>query len=85
MGDIVGNNGDVQFANGQSSRDLRDIPEALHERTDLIDPFEALRKDSDEALEPRVESPGGLQKTTTLRVEAHGTDASASELCWWCC
>ena len=56
MGDIVGNNGDVQFANGQSSRDLRDIPEALHERTDLIDPFEALRKDSDEALEPRVES-----------------------------
>src|ERR1700691_1698938 len=56
MGDIVGNNGDVQFANGQSSRDLRDIPEALHERTDLIDPFEALRRDSDEALEPRVES-----------------------------
>src|SRR5882672_28060 len=51
------NNGEVQFANGQSSRDLRAGSENLHERTDSNDPLEALRRDSDEALERRIELP----------------------------
>jgi membrane fusion protein, multidrug efflux system len=60
MDNIGGNNGEVQFANGQSRRDLRDLPADLHERTDSSDPFEALRQDSDEALERRIELPRRL-------------------------
>ena len=48
MNNFIGNNGEVQFANGQSSRDLRVNSENLLEWTDSIDPLEALRKDSDE-------------------------------------
>src|ERR1700691_6226942 len=60
MDNIDGNDGEGQFANGQSSRDLRDISGDLHERTDSSDPFEALRRNSDEDLEQRIELPRRL-------------------------
>jgi membrane fusion protein (multidrug efflux system) len=59
MDNLVGNNGAVQFANGQSSRDLRASSGNLHELTDSSDPLEALRRDSDEVLERRIELPDG--------------------------
>ncbi|MGB8682561.1 MAG: HlyD family secretion protein [Candidatus Binatus sp.] len=70
MDNIIGNNGEVQFANGQSSRDLRvgsDANESetqlhvrdLFEPTPSSDPLEALRRDSDEVLERRIELPDG--------------------------
>ena len=59
MNNIIGNNGEVQFANGQSSRDLRVNSENLLERTDSSDRLEALRRDSDEVIERRLELPGG--------------------------
>ena len=62
MNNFIGNNGEVQFANGQSSRDLRVNSENLLERIDSIDPLEALRKDSDEVLERRIELPDGLRR-----------------------
>jgi membrane fusion protein (multidrug efflux system) len=52
---IIGNNGEVQFANGQSSRDLRASSGNLPERTDSSDPLEALRRNSDEVLERPIE------------------------------
>src|ERR1700730_2130534 len=52
---IIGNNGEVQFANGQSSRDLRDCSGNLPEPTDSSDPLEALRRNSDEVLERPIE------------------------------
>ena len=58
MDDIIENNCEVEFANGQSSRDLRTSSDNLHERTDLRDPLEALRKDSDEIIERRIGLPG---------------------------
>jgi membrane fusion protein (multidrug efflux system) len=61
-----------QFANGQNYRDLRDNPVAAHddatdlgERVDSGDALEALRNDSDQDLERRIELPE--------RVEDHGT------------
>ncbi len=57
MDNIIGNNGEMQFANGQSSRDLRASSGNLHERTNSSDPLEALRRDSDEVLERRIELP----------------------------
>jgi membrane fusion protein, multidrug efflux system len=60
MTNFIGNNGEVQFANGQSSRDLRVNSENLLEWSDSIDPLEALRKDSDEVIERRIELPDGL-------------------------
>jgi membrane fusion protein, multidrug efflux system len=60
MDNIVGNNGEVRFANGQSSRDLRDRSANLHdERIDSGDPLHALRRDSDEDIERRIELPDG--------------------------
>src|ERR1700693_5289438 len=59
MDNIIGNNGEVQFANGQSSRDLRASSGNLHERTASSDPLEALRRDSDEDLERPIELPDG--------------------------
>jgi membrane fusion protein, multidrug efflux system len=59
MNNFIGNNGEVQFANGQSSRDLRVNSENLLEWSDSIDPLEALRKDSDGVLERRIELPYG--------------------------
>jgi len=59
MDNSIGNNGEMQFANGQSSRDLRTSSANLHERPDLSDPLEALRRDSDEVLERRIELPDG--------------------------
>jgi membrane fusion protein, multidrug efflux system len=55
MGDIIGSNGEVQFANGQNSRDLRVRSGDPRERTDSGVPLEALRRDSDEVIERRVE------------------------------
>ncbi|HEV3415660.1 MAG TPA: hypothetical protein VG056_02560, partial [Pirellulales bacterium] len=55
MGDIIGSNGEVQFANGQNSRDLRVRSGDPSERTESPDPLQALRRDSDEAIERRVE------------------------------
>jgi membrane fusion protein (multidrug efflux system) len=59
MNNIIGNNGDVQFANGQSPRDLRDDHESgdLLERDASGDGLEALRQDSDQDLERRIELP----------------------------
>jgi membrane fusion protein (multidrug efflux system) len=55
---------ETQFANGQSSRDLRDNSDVtqpdlkdLRERADSGDGLEALRRDSDEELERRIELP----------------------------
>ena len=59
-------NNEVRFANGQNSRDLRDRSDAevleteldaenLSERTDSRDGLEALRKNSGDDLEPRIE------------------------------
>jgi membrane fusion protein, multidrug efflux system len=59
MDNIVGNSGELQFANGQSSRDLRANLGNLHERTDSSDRREALRRDSDEDLQHRIELPVG--------------------------
>jgi membrane fusion protein, multidrug efflux system len=59
MNNIIENNGEVQFANGQSSRDLRVNAENLLERADSSDPLEALRRDSDEVIERRIELPDG--------------------------
>src|SRR5271154_242833 len=55
MDNSIGNNGELQFANGQSSRDLRASSGNLHKRTDSSDPLEALRRDSDEVLERRTQ------------------------------
>src|SRR5580700_5541842 len=60
MNNFIGNNGEVQFANGQSSRDLRVNSENLLERIDSIERLEALRKDSDEVIDRRIELPDGL-------------------------
>ncbi len=57
MNNIIGNNSEVQFANGQISRDLRVNSENLLERTDSSDPLEALRRDSDEVIERRIDLP----------------------------
>src|SRR5882762_1671837 len=59
MNNIIGNNGEEKFANGQSSRDLRARLGNLHERTDSSYPLEALRSDSDEVLERQIELPDG--------------------------
>ena len=77
MNNIIENNDEMQFANGQSSRDLRDNSadtqtdlEDLREHADSSDGLEALRKDSDEDLERRIELPDGSMESTALRVEA---------------
>jgi membrane fusion protein, multidrug efflux system len=62
MNNIIGNNGEVQFANGQISRDLRVSSENLLERADSSDPLEALRRDSDEVIERRIELTDGLER-----------------------
>ncbi|MGA6974893.1 MAG: HlyD family secretion protein [Candidatus Binatus sp.] len=59
MDNIVGNNEEAQFANGQNTRDLRANSENLHEQTNSRNPLEALRRDSDEVLERRIELPTG--------------------------
>jgi membrane fusion protein, multidrug efflux system len=59
MDNIIGNNGEGQFANGQNTRDLRASSGNLRERTDSTDPLEALRRDSDELLERRIKLPDG--------------------------
>jgi hypothetical protein len=59
MDNIIGNNGEVQFANRQNSRDLRVSSRGLNEPTDSSDGLEALRRDSDEVLERRIELPDG--------------------------
>ncbi len=64
MDNIIGNNDEVQFANGQNSRDLRASSENLHEQTDTIEPLKALRRDSDEVLERRIELPDGPGRTS---------------------
>jgi len=55
MDNIIGNNGELRFANGQSSRDLRASSENLHERTNSSNALKALRRDSDEVLERRTQ------------------------------
>jgi membrane fusion protein (multidrug efflux system) len=67
MNNSIENNGDFSFANGQSPRDLRDNLdpaqhdfENLRERTNSNGGLEALRQDSDQDLERRIESPAGV-------------------------
>ncbi|MGC2494939.1 HlyD family secretion protein [Candidatus Binatus sp.] len=62
MKNIVEHGDEYRFANGQSPRDLRDDHEVgdLHERTDPGDGLEALRQDSDQYLERRIESPDSV-------------------------
>jgi membrane fusion protein (multidrug efflux system) len=64
MNNIIEYGDETQFANGQSSRDLRDNPdtaqreiEDLRERPDSSDGLVALRRDSDEELERHIELP----------------------------
>jgi len=59
MDNIIGNDGEVQFANRQNSRDLRDNSTNPREQTDSSDGLQALRKGSDEVLERRIELPDG--------------------------
>jgi membrane fusion protein, multidrug efflux system len=59
MDEIIGNNGQVQFANGQNSRDLRVNSRILDESTNSSDGLAALRRDSDEVLERRIDLPSG--------------------------
>ena len=59
MNNIVGNNGEEQFANGQSSRDLRASSGNLQEPAGSSEPLEALRTDSDGVIERRLELPDG--------------------------
>jgi len=58
MDNIIGNDGEVQFANRQNRRDLRGSSRGLNEPTDSSDGLEALRRDS-EVLERRIELPDG--------------------------
>jgi hypothetical protein len=85
MNNIIEPNGEVRFANGQNNRDLRvnsdvtepeiQLPVEDLERTDSSHPLEALRKDSEEVLERRIQSIDGTKGSPLLRVEAHGTAA----------
>ncbi len=54
---ISEHNGEVQFANSQNRRDLRVSSGDLNESTDSRDGLEALRRDSDDDLERRIELP----------------------------
>ena len=71
MVNISGNNGEVQFANGQSSRDLRASSGNLDGRTDPRDPLEALRTGFDKVLERRIELPDGPLRKSRTSAEAH--------------
>jgi hypothetical protein len=73
MNDLIKNHDRNQFANGQSSRDLRVSSDARESETRLdvetlfeprpsSDPLEALRSDSDEVLERRIELPNGPRR-----------------------
>jgi hypothetical protein len=68
---IIETNSEVEFANGQSSRDLRASLGNLRERTNLSAPLEALRTDSDEVLERRIELPDGPLRKSCTSAEAH--------------
>src|SRR5713226_2630332 len=64
MNNIIENNGEIRFANGQSNRDLRDNSVATpHDQQDLRDGtdssggLEALRRNSDEDLERHIKLP----------------------------
>jgi membrane fusion protein (multidrug efflux system) len=64
MNNMIENSNEYKFANGQSTRDLRDNPgatqtdfEDLREHPDSSDGLEALRQDSDQDLERRIELP----------------------------
>jgi hypothetical protein len=92
MNNIIENGNEHKFANGQNSRDLRDNSDAtqhdledLRERIDSSDGLEALRQDSDEALERRIELPELLMESTGLRAAARSSVATASEFCCWRC
>ncbi len=73
MKNIVENNDEGQFANGQNRRDLRvrmdaaeletqlDIRRHLRGRTDSTDRLVALRKGPSEDLDRRIELPGGAE------------------------
>ena len=72
MDNIIEHNGEVRFANGQNSRDLRvnsgtrepsdqlDVGD-LREHVETSDGLEALRRNSDEDLERRIESIDGTK------------------------
>ncbi|HEY6395105.1 MAG TPA: HlyD family secretion protein, partial [Candidatus Binataceae bacterium] len=73
MNDIIEDNDENQFANGQSSRDLRVSSDAteletqldvgdLRERTESSDRLKALRKNSGEDLNRRIELPDGAER-----------------------
>jgi membrane fusion protein (multidrug efflux system) len=64
MNNIIERGDEYQFANGQSNRDLRETPvgtqrdlEDLRDPADSSDGLEALRRDSDQELERRIELP----------------------------
>src|SRR5271168_4920560 len=67
MSNLIERTDESRFANGKISRDLRDNlddiardPQDLREYADSGDGLEALRKDSDEDLERRIELPAGV-------------------------
>jgi membrane fusion protein (multidrug efflux system) len=67
MNNTIENDDKFRFANGQNNRDLRDNPDAtqhdledLREHADSSDGLEALRNDSDEDLERRIELPDSV-------------------------
>jgi hypothetical protein len=72
MNNIIEDNDGDQFANGQSSRDLRVSSDAAEpppqldlnyprERSDSSDGLQALRKNSGEDLDRRIELPDGAE------------------------
>jgi membrane fusion protein (multidrug efflux system) len=72
MNNIIEQNGEVRFANGQNSRDLRVYSDATEpeiqlavealERTDSSHPLEVLRRHSHEDLERRIELTNGTKE-----------------------
>jgi membrane fusion protein (multidrug efflux system) len=72
MNNIIEQNGEVRFANGQNSRDLRVNSDATEpeiqlavealERTDSSHPLEVLRRHSHEDLERRIELTNGTKE-----------------------
>ena len=86
MDNIIGNNGEVQFANGQSSRDLRVGSDANESETQLqceicsSPHLRAIHWKPCAEIPTKFSSAGsncpmGLEESPAFRVEVHGTAA----------
>jgi membrane fusion protein, multidrug efflux system len=71
MNNIIENGNETSFANGQSNRDLRGSSDVIGEPTHSSDPFNALRRDSDEDLSRLIDLREGVEGE-------HGTSDGSS-------